>query len=255
MKLETRDVLYLHLQASERFVVSYGMEFKEFTASLNQVLPNLLLLKHKYEDGEFNLNTLMDYVTREELPSLMKQNVYSYGDFCWIDFGEEGSLDQLDGHEIAELLYLGHCKGHLKPPFYRQLNNSFVYLAHDDGWFNKTYYRSMDTFYEILGNLIPLKLELLKREKSWLGGLRKKAEYGAMPASVLEELRAYLAEGAAISFRHMQQNRNRIEIPFWLLGDYVNMDDMMEDFTAAATGIPAGHIVFQRKTREWQIEK
>ncbi|PLT27975.1 hypothetical protein [Peribacillus deserti] len=256
MKIETRDILYLHLQASERFVISYGMDFREFAGSLNQGLRNILLIEHKYEDGEYNLNTLMDYVLQEDLPNLLKQNVSEYIDFCWTDFAEESALNELNGQEIAELLYLGHCKGHLKPPFYRQLQNHYVYLAHDDGWFNKVYYRSMDTFFEMLGNLIPGKLDLLKREKSWLGGLRRKAEYGVIPPAGLKELTPLLTEGAAISFRNMRLSRTKIEIPIWILGDYVNMDDMLDEYSnIVRSEQPAAHFVFNRKTREWTLEK
>ncbi|MBM7694219.1 hypothetical protein JOC77_003663 [Peribacillus deserti] len=255
MKIETRDILYLHLQASERFVISYGMDFREFAGSLNQSLQNLLMIRHQYEDGEFNINTLMDYVLQEDLPNLLKQNVNEYRDFCWTDFTEVSGLNELEGQEIAELLYLGHCKGHLKPPFYRQLQNQFVYLAHDDGWFNKIYYRSMDSFFEMLGNLIPCKMELLKREKSWLGGLRRKAEYGLIPSSGLKELTPLLTEGAAISFRSMKQTRNTIEIPIWILGDYVNMDDMLDEYSTISSEKPSAYVTFNRKTKEWNIER
>ena len=44
---------------------------------------------------------------------------HGYGDFCWIDFEEEEALNELPSQAIAELLYLGHLKEHLKLPFYK----------------------------------------------------------------------------------------------------------------------------------------
>ncbi|WP_026692970.1 hypothetical protein [Peribacillus kribbensis] len=255
MKVDTKELLYLHVQSSEKFVISYGMDFREFSHALTENLQNILLIEHKYEDGEFNVNTLMDYVPAEDLPNLLKQNVSQYRDFCWIDFEEASGLDELDGHEIAELLYLGHCKAHLRPPFYNQLNNRYVYLAYDDGWFNKVYYRYMDSFYEMLGNLLPLKLELLKKERTLLGGWRKKAEYASFPAGSLKQLTPMLVEGAAISFKKMLSTRAKIEIPVWVLGDFVNMDDMNEEYQALESRPSDALLVYNRKSREWTVEK
>ena len=74
-------------------------------------------------------------------------------------------LNELTGQEIAELLYLGHQKQHLKLPFYNKLGNRFVYLAHDDGFFNKTYYRSFKDFFHFLSEAISDKLGELKARK------------------------------------------------------------------------------------------
>ena len=41
-------------------------------------------------------------------------------------------------------------KNYLRPPFYSYLGNRYVYLAHDDGWYNKTYYRDLNDFYNLL---------------------------------------------------------------------------------------------------------
>ncbi|PLS15884.1 hypothetical protein CVD28_20520 [Bacillus sp. M6-12] len=252
MKNGIREILYLHLQTSERFVLSYGMTFREFTYSLNQPLQNILLLKAQFEEAEFNRNTLLEFVPREYVAKLVKEGVYGTGDFCWIDFDEEMGLDELDGPEIAELLYLGHCKNHLHIPFYRKLNNQFVYLAHDDGWFNKVYYRSIDSFYRIISNLFPLKLELLKLDRTWLG-MKKKNEYTQVPGDVLLMLSRLMEEGAVFSFAGIQQNRSRLEIPIWVVGDFLNMDDMLEVFDDAKKQPPAAKLIYQRKSKEWSV--
>ncbi|MFK4998592.1 hypothetical protein ACI2OX_18625 [Bacillus sp. N9] len=107
------------------------------------------------------------------LPSLLTEDVYSYGDFCWLDFEEESDLNSLSGQEIAEILYLGHFKDHLASPFYEKISNHVVYLAGDDGWFNKTYYRSWDYFYAMLGAVISDKLNNQKIDLYFPLGKRK----------------------------------------------------------------------------------
>ncbi|AOH52997.1 hypothetical protein ABE28_001335 [Peribacillus muralis] len=250
MKNDSDDILYMHMQASERFVLFNGLNFREFAYSLPSSLDSILLLKHQFDGGEYNLNVLLESASSESIAKLLKENVRAYGDFCWIDFEEAEGLDELDGRELAELLYLGHTKTHLQPPFLRKLNNRYVYLAQDDGWFNKVYFRSLSAFYMMLGSLIPLKLELLKVERTWLG-IRKKNELTAIPLEVISTLVPILAEGLVFSFRDVRYSRAKIEIPIWVVGDYLNMDEMQEDFSKQNKEDPDVFISFSRKEKTW----
>ena len=86
MKYESRDIVYMHVQASERFVITSGMSFREFASSLEKPLNHVLLLKHDYDDTEFNLNVSLDYVTNENVAKLVKADVRSFGNFSRIIF-------------------------------------------------------------------------------------------------------------------------------------------------------------------------
>src|SRR5690606_13912669 len=115
----------------------------------------------QFNDGHFHMNTKFDYVNQENIKQLITDNVYDYGDFCWLDFDDEEKLDLLSNEEIAELLFLGHMKNHLRAPFYGKLSNRFAYLADEDGLLNKTYYKSWVDFYHVLGTSIALKLNVI----------------------------------------------------------------------------------------------
>ncbi len=247
-----RDLLYVHLNDRDQYVLSYGIEFFEFARSLSDSLNHLLLLKHRYEDGDFNRHTLFQYVQEDGVEKLVADNVNAYGDFCWIDFEEIEALNVLSGQEIAEILYLGHIKHHLKLPFYNQLGNRFVYLAHEDGWFNKTYYRNFNDFFRMLGNVLAGKLGELKPEKTLLG-IRKKKSYPSVGKEILKSLTPALKEGAVFSLKNMEQNRNRIEIPIWVIGDFSNMDDMYDEYKEASRNNPDGRLVFDKKLKEWSL--
>lgn len=251
MKNEGNDILYMHMQASERFVLFNGLSFREFTCSLPHGLNSILLLKHQYDGGDYNLNVLLESVSSDNITKLLKEDVRAYGDFCWIDFEEADSLEELDGRELAELLYVAHTKNHLDPPFFHKMNNQFVYLAQDDGWFNKVYFRSISTYYKMLGNLIPSKLESLKAERTWLG-IRKKKELPTIPLDIISSLAPILAEGLVFSFRHVKFTRAKIEIPAWIVGDYLNMDEMHDDFIGRKVQGPDAFITFQRKEKVWE---
>ena len=242
----------MHLQASERFVITSGMSFWEFASSLEKPLNHILLLKHAYDETEFNLNVSLDYVHKDNVEKLVKQDVGMYGDFCWVDFKEESNLADLEGMELAELLYLGHMKHHLKQPFFSKLHNQFVYLAHDNSWFSKIYYRTLPTYYRMLGNLLAIKFEGLKTERTWFG-FRKKHIIPAVPIDMLANLSVMLYEGLVFSFKNAIQTRTKVEIPAWVVGDFTNMDDMLDHYYEARLQKPDAYITFFWKTGEWSI--
>lgn len=249
---EVRDLIYVHLNQADQYVLSYGIEFEEFAAAFSGSLNNLLLLKHRFDDTEYNMHTLLEYCPDDRVNHLAEEDVYRYGDFCWIDFLEEEGLNELTSQEIAELLYLGHLKHHLKSPFYNKLSNRFVYLAHDDGWFNKVYYRSFKDFFQLLSHGISSKLGQLKMEKSVLG-LRKKRIYPNVNKEILLSLTPFIREGICLSLKDADHQRSRIEIPIWVIGDYANMDDMYEEYEQISTGACSSKLIYDKRTKEWKL--
>ena len=249
---DIRDVVYIHLNEKERFVLSYGIEFREFYRILADTLSSILLLKHQYEDGEFHIHTQFEYVPNNKLAHLSREDVYGYGDFVWVDFDETETLDILEGQTIAELLYLGHKLEALRKPFFQQLNNQYAYLAHDDGWFNKIYYKNMDSFYRLFSEVLAHKVTDLKLEKVLLG-MKKKRLYPPLPQEIVVELKRYMREGVVLSIERAYQTRLKLEIPIWVLGDFDNMDDMYEEYEKNSKQKSDALLVFDKKLREWQL--
>ncbi|MBD3109684.1 hypothetical protein IEO70_15155 [Bacillus sp. AGMB 02131] len=252
MRIEMKELLYLHLHPSDRFVMCCGLTFEEFHASLDKPLQNLLLLKHSYKNAEYNMHTLLEFVYQEDVPKLLKNYSNANGEFCWTDFEDESGLGAIDGQELAELLYLGHTKHHLKPPFYRMLNNEFVYLSQDNGWFNKIYYRNVDPIFSMLGKVISDRMASLKVEKTWLG-IRKKSDYTPVPVEIFIRLSALMGEGVVISFENITQSRTRLEVPIWVVGDLTDMDEVAESYQEVNTAQPEAKLIYTRKTREWTL--
>ncbi|XTP54815.1 hypothetical protein Q5760_01535 [Niallia sp. Krafla_26] len=247
-----QDVIYVHLNEKNRYVLSSGIQFSEFIQALYDSINHILLLKHRFDDADFNLHTLLDYIPRKRVMKLAGDDVSQYGDFCWIDFEEMEGLDEIPGQVLAELLYLGHMKEPLHAPFYNYLGNRFTYLAIEDGWFNKTYYRNLNDFYYLLSELIPMKLELIKPEKSLLG-LKRRKVYPSVDQHLLLSLKGYMSEGMVLSLKEVVQNRARIEIPMWVIGDFSNMDDMHEEYEKNSKRSCDAKLIFDKKTQEWKI--
>jgi hypothetical protein len=247
---QIKDIIYVHKNIDRQYVVSYGINFQEFALHTPQPLRNLLLIKHQYEHGAFNIHTHLEYVEQEETDKIINDNVAGYGDFCWIDFDEEAGVNELNGQEIAELLYMGHLKQPLSAPFYSKLNNRFAYLSHDDGWFNKIYYRDFDDFYELLGSTVASKLGSVKGGKG-LFGMKKEKQFPVIGPQIITSFKEKIKEGMIISIEKAIVSRGKIEIPIWVIGDYFNMDEMMEDYQQFSKSPANGLLIFDRKTKNW----
>ena len=60
---------------------------------------------------------------------------------------------------------MAHKKEPLGRRSSRLLKNRFVYLSHDDGWYNKVYYRRISDFVGMLSKVIPYKLGSFGRKR------------------------------------------------------------------------------------------
>ncbi len=248
---QIEQVIYVHKHKEQHYVLSYGITFQDFVHHLPIRLQNILLLKHQCDETSFNIHTMMEYIEKDQIDDLLKDDVNGYGDFCWIDFAEEVGVNELKGQEIAELLFLGHLKQHLKLPFYSNLNNRFVYLAHDDGWFNKVYYRDFNHFYTILGGSIADKLSEVRKEKTFLGIKKKTSSIPPIPLELLRSLDDKINEGLVLSLEKTSMTRGKIEIPVWVIGDYYNMDEMYEDYQDLNKDVVSCTLVYDRRAKEW----
>lgn len=93
--MKNRDIIYMVYDEKDQSVTSMGIEFIDFVRSLTVEINNVLLLASGYIGEDYHSGVGLDFVRKEYLEELYKDNVYSYGDFCWIDFENIVSLDNL----------------------------------------------------------------------------------------------------------------------------------------------------------------
>lgn len=244
-----KNIIYVHMNRSGRYILSSGIRFPEFIRAVPVKPSNMLLLCREYEEGYFNMRTRFNYVAEEGIGELLEEHVYRSGNFCWTDFSEEESLDEITDQELAELLFIGHTKSHLKPPFYRMLGNRYVYLTEEDGFLNKTYYKNWDHFYSMLGVVLAGRSNL-SNERSFFGR-RKNRTSPFIPIEVVQHFNSLMGEGVVFSLERARIDRSMIEIPAWIVGDYLDMDDMLEEYGVSVRKSPDGRLLLDRKTGEW----
>ncbi len=206
--------MYMIFNEADQSVISTGINFNEFVSSFPAGLSNILLLAGGYTGQDFHSGLRMDFVRKERLEEFYREDVYKYGDFCWIDFGSMAALDQLEPQEKAELLYLGHYHQPLNSPFYDKLSNRFVYLAHDDGWYNKIYYRDIQDYTIMLQHIFPAKWHARKRKVKPLG------------LNAAKELTSLASKGVLVELNRTIKTRNSLEIPLNIIGEILNLDDL-----------------------------
>ena len=201
-----RDLIYVSgNEINDSCFYSYGIEFYEFMFCVERRPENLILLKHKFDGALWNQHSRFEYVTPREINDLIEDDVYGYGDFCWVDVNAIEDLDQMSKLQIAELLYFGH----LAKPLHEIPKVRFAYYAHDDGWFNKLYVTKLEDYESILSKVLVLKLKLITGRP-----------FTNIPTNISKVLLEATKEGLFIDLLKLEKSNAEIMIPLTAVGHY-----------------------------------
>lgn len=219
--------LYIHMNDVDRFVIFSGLTLKQFIGSVNSI-KNILLLKHHYDDGLFNMHTQLDYIPNDEIKNFVKKMEDSNRNICWVDFSDEKQINQLTPMELAELLYLGHKKEPVTSPFFVKLQNRYVYCSSADDQTTKIYFRYLEDFEMLISNLIN---QIIKENGGNGGFFRRKAKerIPEVDAAALRVYRNYFKEGALISVYKVEKPENHFGVEIRTLSDYDYPDEVWND--------------------------
>lgn len=218
--------LYVHMNDVDHFVVYSGITLRQFMTSV-EPLKNVLLIKHTYEEGSFNMHTQFDFVTAEEIPGFVKKEMDAKKDLCWIDFNSEKNMNALTPFEQAELLYFGHKREPLHAPFNAKLQNRYAYYSSIDDKMTKVYFRFMGDSESLVANLF----NRMMREKESTGSFWRRKSKSATPeldATLLRTYRPYAKEGALLSLYKMDKSAH-YGIEIRALSDYDFPDEVWDD--------------------------
>lgn len=212
-----RDVFYINGFPENNEIVYYGMEFKEFYKFSPMKLNNILLLKSEYNGSRDSAKWNMTMVSEDEIDNLLSEDIYSYGNFCWVDYANDDCIEHMQPQEVAELLYLGHMFSPLKSPFIESIKNRYAYLAHDDGWFCRLYCQRYSDFSEIIANKVIDSVSTSRRK------------IFPMNEELKHQLLSLASDGLLIDFDNILKVHKSIEIPIYQIGKFIDMDKMYND--------------------------
>lgn len=219
--------LFVHMNDVDHFVIYSGLTLKQFVRSVDPI-PNLLLIKHRYEDGSFNMHTQFDFVALEDMTDFVKGTDDAAGDLCWVDFASEKEVNQLTAGEQAELLYIGHKREPIFSPFFSKLQNRYVYYSSESDKLTKVYFRYLNDSEFLVSNVIN---QLIKERESNGSFWRRKMK-DAVPALdpvVLKAYRPFAKEGVLMSLYKMEKPTNAYGIELRTLSDYDYPDEVWDD--------------------------
>ncbi|AQQ52131.1 hypothetical protein [Planococcus lenghuensis] len=242
--------LYVYVNESERFALFSGLTFRQFTSAV-RMPENLLLLKHGFEDAAFNMHTRLEFVPYEDYGRLQKSVAAVQHELCWIDFVSEKGVQQLSPAEQAELLYIGHKKEAIRPPFYAALQNEFVYLAAEDGQTVKIYFRNLSRISELIGSLF---IQLIRKEENGQSFFRRKPKdlIPDMPADILVAISNQLKDGVLLSLANPEKTKNVIELHVRQAEEISFLDEFGAEISEIVQQQPDLKAVFDRRLKQWK---
>lgn len=213
-----RDIFYINGNYEEKYYIYYGIEFREFRKYLPIELENLLIFAGGGVIGDYynpiwNLEAVRGLKSIEEMGN---EDLYALGNFQWVDYNNENSLNDCCEEEKAELLYLTHFGKPLNSPFINRINNNFAYLAHDDGWFCKLYCKDMSIINEVIGN------KILDHFSEKIG-----EKLCSMDKEIKSKLSEHITEGLLIDFDNiMKCSDNSWCVAIYSIGEFHDMDEV-----------------------------
>jgi len=128
----------------------------------------------------------------------------------------------LSKEQIAELLYLAHLHEPIKSPFNETLNNNYVYLSHDNGWYCKLFCKERMGPVTILVNKINLEIQRLKKNNCHLLHISSDS---------IDEIEKFLEIGLLVEISMHSNKELPIEVKLYEVGEYNNMDKLLNDTT------------------------
>lgn len=237
-----RDVFYVNAIPEEKCYIYYGMEFREFIKYSPIPIDKILMLDPVFYGDSYNRPMYMSTLDREAIAELAEQGAYDFGNFHWLDYKDEESLNKCTEQEKAEALYLSHYVKPLHTPFFGDIGNNFAYLAHDDGFVCKLYCKDMAVMGDIIANKILDFFSGNKRRKIYpIGG------------DVKTELLNLAKEGLLINFPDASLTGRHWGLNLCTIGKFVNMDVMYNDMNRWKQ-FARKHGWLEQKDKQWKLD-
>lgn len=229
---------YIKIDEENNSIITSGMTFKDFISGINQKPKNMLILKGFPYNCSWCKELGLEYITPEKMEDFLQENVYHYGDFCWIDFQDKENLNFVTKQELAELLYLSHKKIPLQNFQFNTLKNRYVYLCHDDDYIVNIYMQSLEEYKDIIQYKILSELKGRKRSIE------------PIPEYIIDKLYDLFKEGYAFDFENAYNTGVRV-LP---IGEIHGVETIHSKLDRQRNIPGAGICVdYNSKTKKWKI--
>lgn len=241
------SVIYVHYEPLAHMFMTAGITASDVLAANPQGFEHLLLLPPVDDQTLIDPHTGFNQIDgRDETANFLRgKNARSRS---WLDFKHGSYLEELTPTEVAELLYLGHAKTHIQPPFYYKLQNNLVYLPLRNEMVT-IYFRALTTFAQTLAMAIVKHLRWAANDQPFWLRLRQQ-HFPTPPVKLLMSTLPLLEDGVLFDFGHGIFSRDAVRIPLLMMNDRF-IPERQED---QETGAQLGELILDRKGRKWQLK-
>ncbi|QUH18649.1 hypothetical protein [Alkaliphilus sp. B6464] len=216
--MRCRHFYYVVSDFKNNQIFSCGATFSEFMEFIENKPDNILLLNGCFGDGKYHSDIKFDYADKENMKDLIDDNVYSYGDFCWIDYKNMNTLDNITKLQLAELLYLKHKFEPLYDAHINWMSNDYLYMAHDDDYWTKIFIKNIQSYKNVVHGKI---LKALKGRKRHIEPI---------PDEIIDYIFINSENGILFDFENTYFWNHRTGVRIYELGRNYNYDKIFEVF-------------------------
>lgn len=242
MQMKCRDFYYTVCDFEENKVFSCGATFLDFMKFIKIKPNNILLLNSSFGDGKYNRDIGLDYVDSENMESLINDDVYSYGDFCWVDYDDISVIDNISKIELAEVLYIGHMFEPLHKANINWLNNKYIYTGHDDDYWTKIYMEDIQEYKNVIHGKI---LDALKGRKRHIEPL---------PEEIINYIFENSKYGILFDFENIEFYDGKTYLDIYKLGKNYTYDEVYDvlqrkgNFTNVSI-----YLEYNSRNKKWKL--
>ena len=152
-------VIYFYNDCVNKEFICTGVRISDLVRFIEQ-LSHIIIVKGECI-GDKLCNNFEVFDNRKSILEAFSKDQRICGDLCFIDYESENSPDNLSCEEISYMLYCAHMFRVERSMKIDTLNNHLICMSHDNSFFVKIYYDSID----IISNIVIKKiLNLFNRE-------------------------------------------------------------------------------------------
>ncbi|MCI2033694.1 MAG: hypothetical protein LKJ69_10005 [Lactobacillus sp.] len=241
------SVIYVHYEPLAHMFLTAGISASDVLSATPTPLRHLLLLPPINEDEFIDPHTGFNEISGEAAVAEFLRSKDAR-DRSWLDYKHGTYLRELMPTEVAELLYLGHAKTHIQPPFYYKLQNNLVFLPLRNDMVTM-YCRQVSFFSRTLAAAIVKHLRWAANDQPFWLRLRQQ-HFQPVPEATLSDLLPSLEDGVLFDFGGGIFSRDQVRIPLLTLTDRFVPDQPLDLDNASQFG----ELVLGRKGNAWQLE-
>ena len=214
--MKLRDFYYTVCDFEKNEVFAYGATFLDFMKFIRDKPENILLLKASCGDAKWMDDIRLYYIDSDNIENLINDDIYSYGDFCWVDYDDFSKIENISKNELAELLYLGHMFQPLHEANMKWLNNKYIYTAHDDDFYSRVFMEDINRYKSVMHGKI---LDALKGKKKHIEPL---------PEDMMDYIFKHSGDGILFDFQDISFYDGKTSLNIYKLGKNYNYDEIYD---------------------------